>query len=42
MEMESEYSREVAVESTEFHGHLRDESGSANACIIRCILSDRV
>ena len=30
------------VESTEFHGNLRDGSGSANACIIRCILSDRV
>ena len=42
MEMESEYSMEVAVESTEFHGNLRDGSGSANACIIRCILSDRV
>ena len=24
MEMESEYSMEVAVESTEFHGNLRD------------------
>ena len=33
MEMESEYSIEVAVESTEFHGNLRDGSGSANACI---------
>ena len=40
MVMESEYSIEVAVESTEFHGNLRDGSGSANACIIRCILSD--
>ena len=39
MEMQSEYSMEVAVESTEFHGNLRDGSGSANACIIRCILS---
>ena len=37
MEMES---MEVAVESTEFHGNIRDGSGSANACIIRCILSD--
>ena len=42
MEMESEYSMEVAVESTEFHGNIRDGSGSANARIIRCILSDRV
>ena len=42
MEMESEYSMKVAVESTEFHGNLRDWSGSENACIIRCILSDRV
>ena len=43
MEMESEYVlMEVAVESKEFRGNLRDGSGSANACIIRCILSDRV
>ena len=49
MEIESEYSMEVAVdsmevavESTVFHGNLRDWSGSANACIIRCILSDLV
>ena len=44
MEMESEYSMEVAMESMEFHGSLRDGSGSANAhrCIIRCILCDRV
>ena len=35
MEIESEYSMEVAVDSTEFHGNLRDGSGSANACIIR-------
>ena len=31
MEMESKYSMEVAVESTEFHGYLRDGIGSANA-----------
>ena len=42
MEMESEYFMKVKVESMEFHGYLRDGSGSANACIIRCILSDRV
>ena len=29
MEMESEYSMEVAMESMEFHGSLRDGSGSA-------------
>ena len=37
MEMESEYSLEVAVESTDIHGNLRDGSRSSNACIIICI-----
>ena len=37
MEMESEYYLEVAVESTDIHGNLRDGSRSSNACIIICI-----